>query len=92
MSAQGTYRFYSVQRQTILLVNGEPLGRERLKEKRNFIRFNHRVFLFYFGLDLPWVKEHSSLHERESADLLDRQQVPNSYSLTLLIYYYLTIS
>ena len=28
MSAQGTYRFYSVQRQTILLVNGEPLGRE----------------------------------------------------------------
>jgi len=31
MSAQGTYRFYSVQRQTILLVNGEPLGRERVK-------------------------------------------------------------
>ena len=28
MSAQGTYRFYS--RQTILLVNGEPLGRERV--------------------------------------------------------------
>ena len=32
MSAQGTYRFYSVERQTILLVNGEPLGRERVKE------------------------------------------------------------
>ena len=31
MSAQGTYRFYSVQRQTILLVNGEPLGQERVK-------------------------------------------------------------
>ena len=26
MSAQGTYRFYSVQRQTILLVNEEPLS------------------------------------------------------------------
>ena len=31
MSAQLTYRFYSVSRQTILLVNGEPLGRERVK-------------------------------------------------------------
>ena len=31
MSAQGTYRFYSVQRQTILLVNGEPLGRASAK-------------------------------------------------------------
>ena len=31
MSAQGTYRFYSVSRQTILLVNGEPLGQERVK-------------------------------------------------------------
>ena len=31
MSAQGTYRFYFVSRQTILLVNGEPLGRERVK-------------------------------------------------------------
>mgnify|MGYP006896102040 CR=1 FL=1 len=30
MSAQGTYRFYSVWRQTILIVNGEPLGRERV--------------------------------------------------------------
>ena len=30
MSAQGTYRFYSVERQTILLVNGEALGRERV--------------------------------------------------------------
>ena len=27
MSANGTYRFYSVKRQTILLVKGEPLGR-----------------------------------------------------------------
>ena len=26
----GTYRFYSVQCQTILLVNGEPLGRKGL--------------------------------------------------------------
>jgi len=32
MSAQGTYRFYSVKRQTILLVNREPLGRERVNE------------------------------------------------------------
>ena len=32
MSAQGTYRFYSVKRQTILLVNEELLGRERVKE------------------------------------------------------------
>ena len=31
MSAQGTYKFHSVQRQTILLVNGEPLARERVK-------------------------------------------------------------
>ena len=31
MSAQGTYRFYSVWRQTILLVKGVPLGRERVK-------------------------------------------------------------
>ena len=30
MSAQGTYRCYCVKRQTILLVNGEPLGRERV--------------------------------------------------------------
>ena len=30
MSAQGTSRFYFVYRQTILLVNGEPLGRERV--------------------------------------------------------------
>ena len=34
MSAQGTYRFYSVQRQTILLVNGERLRRERVKGDR----------------------------------------------------------
>ena len=32
MSAQDTYRFYSVYRQTILLVNGEPLGREKVKD------------------------------------------------------------
>ena len=30
MSAQGTYRFYSVLRQTIVLVTGEPLGQERV--------------------------------------------------------------
>ena len=35
MSAQGTHRFYSVQRQTILLVNGEPLGRETVNKKVN---------------------------------------------------------
>ena len=32
MSAQGTYRSYCARRQTILLVNGEPLGRERDKQ------------------------------------------------------------
>ena len=37
MSAQGTYRFYSVQRQTILLVNGEPLGRERVNSVKNYV-------------------------------------------------------
>ena len=40
MSAQGTYRFYSVQRQTILLVNGEPLGRERVKLKYTCVSGN----------------------------------------------------
>ena len=35
MSAQGTYRFYSVKRQTILLVNGEPIGRERVNNVKN---------------------------------------------------------
>ena len=34
MRAQGTYRFYSVERQTILLVNGEPLGQERVNALR----------------------------------------------------------
>ena len=34
MSAQGTYGFYSVELQTILLVNGEPLGREKVKSPR----------------------------------------------------------
>ena len=28
-----THRFYSVQRQTILLVNGEPLGSERVNRE-----------------------------------------------------------
>ena len=36
MSAQGTYRFYSVYRQTILLVNGEPFGRERVNACNSF--------------------------------------------------------
>ena len=40
MSAQGTYRFYSVQRQTILLVNGEPLGRERVNDVKNYVPIN----------------------------------------------------
>ena len=40
MSAQGTYRFYYFQRQTILLVNGEPLGRERV----------NLVFVFFISL------------------------------------------
>ena len=40
MSAQGTYRFYSVQRQTILLVNGEPLGRERVNNVKNYVPIN----------------------------------------------------
>ena len=37
MSAQGSYRFYSVYRQTILLVTGEPLGRERVKNVKNYV-------------------------------------------------------
>ena len=40
MSAQGTYRFYSVKRQTILLVNGEPLGRERVNNVKNYVPIN----------------------------------------------------
>ena len=35
MSAQGAYRFHPVQRQTILLVNGEPLGQERVKHAKH---------------------------------------------------------
>ena len=35
MSAQGTFRFYSVERHTILLVNAELLGRERVKGRFN---------------------------------------------------------
>ena len=42
MSAQGTYRFYSVERQTILLVNGEPLGRERVKAPRAEAEFEEQ--------------------------------------------------
>ena len=38
MSAQGTYRFYSVSRQKILLVNGEPPGRERVNNVKNPIK------------------------------------------------------
>ena len=37
MSAQGTYRFYSFLRQTILLVNGEPLGQERVNNVKNYV-------------------------------------------------------
>ena len=40
MSAQGTYRFYSVQRQTILLVNGEPLGQERVNNVKSYVPIN----------------------------------------------------
>ena len=41
MSAQGTYRFYSVYRQTILLVNGEPLGQERVNNVKNYVPINN---------------------------------------------------
>ena len=37
MSAQGTDRFYSVKRQTILLVNREPLGRERVNNVKDYV-------------------------------------------------------
>ena len=40
MSAQGTYRFYSVERQTILLVNGEPLYRERVNSVKHYVPNN----------------------------------------------------
>ena len=33
----GTYRFYSVKRQTILLVNGEPFGQERVNIIKNYV-------------------------------------------------------
>ena len=52
MSAWGTYRFYSVQRQTILLVNGEPLGRERVKNLRET---NLACEMFTTGVRL-WFK------------------------------------
>ena len=45
MSDQGTYTFYSVQRQTISLVNGEPLRRERVKQSL----FDHRASGFFMG-------------------------------------------
>ena len=41
MSTQGTYRFYSGQRQTILLVNGEPPGRERVNNVKNYVPINN---------------------------------------------------
>ena len=40
MSAQGTYRFYSVKRQMILLLKGEPLGRERVNNVKNYVPIN----------------------------------------------------
>ena len=40
MSAQGTYRFYSVWRQTILLINGEALGRERVNNAKSYLPIN----------------------------------------------------
>ena len=52
MSAQGNYRFYSVLRQTILLVHGEPLGRERVKTYvANFlvtsIHYKNQLVLYF---------------------------------------------
>ena len=41
MSAQGTYRFYYVKCQTILLVNREPFGRERVNNVKNFVPINN---------------------------------------------------
>ena len=41
MSAQGTYRFYSVWRQTILLVNGEALGQERVNNAKTYVPINN---------------------------------------------------
>ena len=51
MSAQGTYRFYSVLRQTILLVNGEPLGRERAKNISFYFYdiYAYIAFLLHFN-------------------------------------------
>ena len=40
MSAQGTYRFYPGWRQTVLVVNGEPLGRERVNNVKNYVPVN----------------------------------------------------
>ena len=75
MSAQGTYRFYSVQRQTILLVNGEPLGRERDKrltkyqgrcfEIKRLLCFMEALFLEQFlrvscSSDFPRVQRKSN--------------------------------
>ena len=40
LSAQGTYRFYSVYRQAILLVKGEALGRKRVNNVKNYVSIN----------------------------------------------------
>ena len=41
MSAQGTYRFCSVYRQTTLLVNGEALAQERVNNVKNYVAINN---------------------------------------------------
>ena len=69
MSALGTYRFYSVKRQTILLVNGEPFGRERVNNVKNcphqdiantnmlhqFIQFLYINVIFWLEKQLTYV-------------------------------------
>ena len=59
MSAQGTYRFYFVSRQTILLVNEEPLGRERAKWSFNLlekIQKSKRIMGVYWNLPKKTIK------------------------------------
>ena len=69
MSARGTYRFHSVQRQTILLVNGESLGRLLVVV----------VIFFYFSKGSTWMK-HSYYNKQNDENTLFLNQPINIYS------------
>ena len=56
MITQDTCRFYSVWCQTILLVNGEPLGREKANEIHCLFTWNAIVSSAVWDLISPWFK------------------------------------